>query len=153
MKKKYGRLSSDKKNAWKSRARICNVYGAEKSVPSLAESIPGLLKRLQVRSLFQVIEVALDQTGLPNERKLAIVDKNRDLYLVNVRKVGEEMLSFEAEHVKRSCHVFLTFYSLRHHKSDPVLQRHFCISPNIFSLRRKNVLAYAAQFCRVGALR
>ncbi len=35
----------------------------------------------------QVVEIALDQTGLPNERKLAIVDKNRDLYLTNVRKV------------------------------------------------------------------
>jgi hypothetical protein len=34
--------------------------------------------------------VALDQTGLPNERKLAIVDKNRDLYLVNVRKVTQK---------------------------------------------------------------
>ena len=35
------------------------------------------------------MEIALDQTGLPNERKLALVDKNRDLYLTNVRKFGK----------------------------------------------------------------
>ena len=40
----------------------------------------------------EVIEVALDQTGLPNERKLAIIDKNRDLYLTNVRKFGQSSL-------------------------------------------------------------
>ena len=40
----------------------------------------------------EVIEVALDQTGIPNERKLAIIDKNRDLYLTNVRKFGQSSL-------------------------------------------------------------
>ena len=30
----------------------------------------------------------MEQTGTPNERKLAIIDKNRDLYLVGVRKMG-----------------------------------------------------------------
>ena len=39
----------------------------------------------------QIVEIALDQTGLPNERKLAIVDKNRDLYITNVRKVGKKI--------------------------------------------------------------
>ena len=34
----------------------------------------------------EVVEIALEQTGPPNERKLAIIDKNRDLYLVMVRK-------------------------------------------------------------------
>lgn len=33
----------------------------------------------------EVLEVALDQCGLPNERKLAIIDKNNDLYLTMVR--------------------------------------------------------------------
>jgi len=37
----------------------------------------------------EIVEIALDQTGLPNERKLAIVDKNRDLHLTNVRKFGK----------------------------------------------------------------
>ena len=36
----------------------------------------------------EVVEVALEQTGTPNERKLAIIDKNRDLYLVSVRKLN-----------------------------------------------------------------
>ena len=36
----------------------------------------------------EVLEIALEQTGTPNERKLAIIDKNRDLYLVGVRKMG-----------------------------------------------------------------
>ena len=32
--------------------------------------------------------MALDQTGLPNERKLAFIDRNHDLHLTNVRKFG-----------------------------------------------------------------
>lgn len=35
-----------------------------------------------------ISEIALDQAGTANERKLAFVDKNRDLYLVNVRSLG-----------------------------------------------------------------
>ena len=30
----------------------------------------------------EVVEVALEQTGPSHERKLAVIDKNRDLYLV-----------------------------------------------------------------------
>ena len=37
----------------------------------------------------EVAEVALDQAGLPNARKMAIVDKNRDLFLVAVRRFGQ----------------------------------------------------------------
>ena len=35
--------------------------------------------------------MALDQAGNANERKLAFVDKNRDLYISNVRNVGTSM--------------------------------------------------------------
>lgn len=33
----------------------------------------------------EVLEVALDQCGAASSRRLAFVDKNRDLYLLNVR--------------------------------------------------------------------
>lgn len=33
----------------------------------------------------EVMEVALDQCGAASSRRLAFVDKNRDLYLLNVR--------------------------------------------------------------------
>jgi hypothetical protein len=32
-----------------------------------------------------VVEIALNQAGSPGERQLALVDKNRDLYLTNIR--------------------------------------------------------------------
>uniref|UniRef100_W5M7E3 Intraflagellar transport 80 n=1 Tax=Lepisosteus oculatus TaxID=7918 RepID=W5M7E3_LEPOC len=38
----------------------------------------------------EVMEVALDQCGIPNERKIALIDKNRDLYLTCVRRFGRE---------------------------------------------------------------
>ncbi|XP_070538600.1 intraflagellar transport protein 80 homolog [Ptychodera flava] len=38
---------------------------------------------------FEVMEIALDQCGPASERRLAIVDKNRDLYLTSVRTVGK----------------------------------------------------------------
>ena len=37
------------------------------------------------RTSQEIAEIALDQTGLPNQRKLAFVDKNRDLFLTNIR--------------------------------------------------------------------
>ena len=37
----------------------------------------------------EIAEIALDQIGLPNQRKLAIVDKNRDLFLASVRRFGQ----------------------------------------------------------------
>ena len=36
----------------------------------------------------EVMEVALDQSGPASERRLAFVDKNRDLYLTQVRVYG-----------------------------------------------------------------
>ena len=35
-----------------------------------------------------IMEVALDQSGSASERRLAFVDKNRDLYLTQVRVYG-----------------------------------------------------------------
>lgn len=38
----------------------------------------------------EVMEIALDQCGSATERRLAIIDKNRDLYLTSVRVFGTE---------------------------------------------------------------
>lgn len=41
----------------------------------------------------EVMEIALDQCGPATERRLAIIDKNRDLYLTSVRVFGSERKS------------------------------------------------------------
>ncbi|KAK3095326.1 hypothetical protein FSP39_013242, partial [Pinctada imbricata] len=41
----------------------------------------------------EVMEVALDQCGPPTERRMAIIDKNRDLYLTSVRTFGTDRKS------------------------------------------------------------
>lgn len=38
----------------------------------------------------EVVDIALDQRGLSNERKIALIDKNRDLYLTSVHNPGRE---------------------------------------------------------------
>ncbi|CAL8349323.1 unnamed protein product [Arctogadus glacialis] len=38
----------------------------------------------------EVVEIALDQGGPSSERKIALIDKNRDLYLSPVRRLGRE---------------------------------------------------------------
>ncbi|XP_030071802.1 intraflagellar transport protein 80 homolog [Microcaecilia unicolor] len=38
----------------------------------------------------EIVEIALDQKGLTNERKIAFIDKNRDLYITAVRRFGKE---------------------------------------------------------------
>ncbi|XP_028818647.1 intraflagellar transport protein 80 homolog isoform X2 [Denticeps clupeoides] len=38
----------------------------------------------------EVVEIALDQSGPASDRKIALVDKNRDLYLTSVRRLGRE---------------------------------------------------------------
>lgn len=38
----------------------------------------------------EVVEIALDQCGPSGERKIAIIDKNRDLYLTSVRHTGRD---------------------------------------------------------------
>lgn len=37
-----------------------------------------------------MVEVALDQCGPSTERKIALIDKNRDLYLTSARHLGRE---------------------------------------------------------------
>ncbi len=49
----------------------------------------------------EVAEVALDQVGLPNSRKMAIVDKNRDLFLVSVRRFGQGGSSQQQQQVRQ----------------------------------------------------
>ncbi|XP_063603960.1 intraflagellar transport protein 80 homolog [Penaeus indicus] len=36
----------------------------------------------------EIIEVALDKVGTAHERRMAVVDRNRDLFLVNIQRVG-----------------------------------------------------------------
>ena len=52
-------------------------------------------KVMSTCALFQVevLEIALDQCGSATERKLAMVDKNRDLFLTSVRIFGAERKS------------------------------------------------------------
>ncbi|XP_039217035.1 intraflagellar transport protein 80 homolog isoform X2 [Crotalus tigris] len=38
----------------------------------------------------EIVEIALDQKGLTNERKIAFIDKNRDLYITSVKRFGKE---------------------------------------------------------------
>ncbi|XP_042313892.1 intraflagellar transport protein 80 homolog isoform X2 [Sceloporus undulatus] len=38
----------------------------------------------------EIMEIALDQKGLTNERKIAFIDKNRDLYITSVKRFGKE---------------------------------------------------------------
>ncbi|XP_066097692.1 intraflagellar transport protein 80 homolog isoform X3 [Saccopteryx bilineata] len=38
----------------------------------------------------EILEIALDQKGLTNDRKIAFIDKNRDLYVTSVKRFGKE---------------------------------------------------------------
>ncbi|XP_062833582.1 intraflagellar transport protein 80 homolog isoform X2 [Anolis carolinensis] len=38
----------------------------------------------------EIMEIALDQKGHTNERKIAFIDKNRDLYITSVKRFGKE---------------------------------------------------------------
>ncbi|XP_054838569.1 intraflagellar transport protein 80 homolog isoform X2 [Eublepharis macularius] len=38
----------------------------------------------------EILEIALDQKGLTNERKIVFIDKNRDLYITSVKRFGKE---------------------------------------------------------------
>lgn len=42
--------------------------------------------------------MALDQVGLPNQRKMAFVDKNRDLFLCGVRRFGQSSHNSSTAH-------------------------------------------------------
>ncbi|KAJ6669441.1 hypothetical protein lerEdw1_008251 [Lerista edwardsae] len=43
----------------------------------------------------EILEIALDQKGLANERKIAFVDKNRDLHITSVKRFGKEQKVFK----------------------------------------------------------
>ncbi|KAK2150951.1 hypothetical protein LSH36_381g02111 [Paralvinella palmiformis] len=43
----------------------------------------------------EIMEIALDQCGLPSERRMTIVDRNRDLYLTQVRVYGNNRKSLK----------------------------------------------------------
>lgn len=49
------------------------------------------------------MEIALDQCGPATERRLAIIDKNRDLYLTSVRVFGTERKSNKLGKKAESC--------------------------------------------------
>ncbi|XP_069928689.1 intraflagellar transport protein 80 homolog isoform X2 [Oryctolagus cuniculus] len=38
----------------------------------------------------EILEIALDQKGLTHDRKIAFIDKNRDLYITSVKRFGKE---------------------------------------------------------------
>nr|XP_009920670.1 PREDICTED: intraflagellar transport protein 80 homolog isoform X3 [Haliaeetus albicilla] len=38
----------------------------------------------------EIVEIALDQKGLTSERKIAFIDKNRDLHITSVKRFGKE---------------------------------------------------------------
>ena len=48
----------------------------------------GLNEKKPFTHTAEIIQVALNQVGSVNDRKLAILDKNHDLYLYQVRKTG-----------------------------------------------------------------
>lgn len=43
----------------------------------------------------EILEITLDQKGLANERKIAFVDKNRDLHITSVKRFGKEQKVFK----------------------------------------------------------
>lgn len=57
-------------------------------------SVIGLSKLKTRAFLFpsqtEIVEIALDQKGLTSERKIAFIDKNRDLYITSVKRFGKE---------------------------------------------------------------
>jgi len=56
--------------------------------------------------LFQteIVEIALDQKGLTNERKIAFIDKNRDLYITSVKRFGKEQKIVKIGKKKSECY-------------------------------------------------
>ena len=54
---------------------------------------PGVCNVDHIVTQVEVLEVALDQCGPATERKLTIIDKNRDLFLTSVRIFGTERKS------------------------------------------------------------
>uniref|UniRef100_A0A3B4WUP8 Intraflagellar transport 80 homolog (Chlamydomonas) n=1 Tax=Seriola lalandi dorsalis TaxID=1841481 RepID=A0A3B4WUP8_SERLL len=87
------------------RADILNAQGVSLSNDTIAirdksdEKVVLLFDALTGKALgdgkplthkLEVVEIALDQCGPSTERKIALIDKNRDLYLTSVRHLGRE---------------------------------------------------------------
>ncbi len=52
------------------------------------QCVKGLVMLCCVSVQIEVVFVALDQCGSSNDRRIALIDKNRDLYLTSVRTLG-----------------------------------------------------------------
>lgn len=53
------------------------------------------ISKIKIRSFLfpfqtEIVEIALDQKGLTSERKIAFIDKNRDLHITSVKRFGKE---------------------------------------------------------------
>ncbi|CAF3538256.1 unnamed protein product [Rotaria socialis] len=55
-----------------------------------------------VSHAYEIIHLALDQTGLPNERKLAFADKFQDLFIMQVRATGQTQRSAH-QRIRKLC--------------------------------------------------
>ncbi|XP_056296765.1 intraflagellar transport protein 80 homolog isoform X2 [Pseudoliparis swirei] len=92
------------------RADILNAQGVSLSNDTIAirdksdEKVVLLFDTLTGKALgdgkplthkLEVVEIALDQCGPSTERKIALIDKNRDLYLTSVRHLGREPKIFK----------------------------------------------------------
>ena len=61
------------------------------------------------------MEVALDQCGTAGERRLAIIDKNRDLYLTSVRVFGTDRKTVKlGKKISYLTYFFTTFSKFDH---------------------------------------
>lgn len=73
----------------------------------------------------EIAEIALDQVGLANQRKLAIVDKNRDLFVANVRKFGK-VTSTQANSAKIGAMVQSLKWNANSNMLAAILDSRFC---------------------------
>ncbi|OWF41163.1 intraflagellar transport protein 80 homolog [Mizuhopecten yessoensis] len=71
----------------KANEKVVYVFDAQNGKP-LGDGKP-------ITHKLDVMEIALDQCGPATERRLAIIDKNRDLYLTPVRVFGTERKSYK----------------------------------------------------------
>lgn len=75
---------------------LCLTFQEAFTWPSITFAVVGTSWRKIRSCLFfqpfqtEIVEIALDQRGLTSERKIAFVDKNRDLYITSVKRFGKE---------------------------------------------------------------
>ena len=60
------------------------------SFPEVAAFVSHVGDGKPLQHSVEVMEIALDQFGSPNDRRLALIDKNRDLFLAGVRLYGSQ---------------------------------------------------------------